>query len=506
MSNSQSMQQLSLFPSIITDDNNLSRYSFSHDAICAHDERVSLEKKYAGYLEETIKFNRKLVSYQGNKGAIVHGWIKYREGFSAQLVEDLLQEFGIEPGRKILDPFGGSATTLLVAKSMGIDAVGIEIMSICHLAWDAKSLFQEYNLDELRAIRKQLVATQPTEIDTRFPHIAITESAFSSETEQAIMFYTQWIENLYASESTKTLFRLLITSILEEVSYTRKDGQYLRWDYRSNKVRERNRIRVSQGKRPIRKVDFGPLPSVKDALLGAFDIVIGDIRKLQALTFRSGQQEMIHGNSLFVLPTFDPDQFDAVITSPPYCNRYDYTRTYALELAYLGEGDDIFNLRQSQLSCTVENRPKLEALEEHYKSIGQHERYQRILRTVQDNLAFQEINQALQTRWERGDMNNRGVLRMVEGYFTELTFIFAELLRTCKPGAQVAFVNDNVRYGGEVIPVDLLTTDLATTLGFEVIKIYVLPQRKGNSSQQMGKFGREALRKSITVWRKPDGK
>jgi site-specific DNA-methyltransferase (cytosine-N4-specific) len=92
---------------------------------------------------------------------------------------------------------------------------------------------------------------------------------------------------------------------------------------------------------------------------------------------------------------------------------------------------------------------------------------------------------------------------MVEHYFTELTFVFAEIFRTCRKGAHVAFVNDNVRYGGEVIPVDLLTTNLAETLGFEPVKVYVLPQRKGNSSQQMGKYGREALRKSITVWRKP---
>jgi len=85
----------------------------------------------------------------------------------------------------------------------------------------------------------------------------------------------------------------------------------------------------------------------------------------------------------------------------------------------------------------------------------------------------------------------------------ELTFVYAELFRTCRSGAYVVFVNDNVRYGGEVIPVDLLSTDLANQLGFDPVKVYVLPQRKGNSSQQMGRFGREALRKSITVWRKP---
>jgi hypothetical protein len=44
---------------------------------------------------------------------------------------------------------------------------------------------------------------------------------------------------------------------------------------------------------------------------------------------------------------------------------------------------------------------------------------------------------------------------------------------------------------------------LAEKLGFEAIAVYVLPQKKGNSSQQMKKFGRQPLRKSITLWQKP---
>ena len=47
------------------------------------------------------------------------------------------------------------------------------------------------------------------------------------------------------------------------------------------------------------------------------------------------------------------------MTSPPYCNRYDYTRTYALELAMLGLTQaEVSGLRQEMLSCTVENREK----------------------------------------------------------------------------------------------------------------------------------------------------
>ena len=102
-----------------------------------------------------------------------------------------------------------------------------------------------------------------------------------------------------------------------------------------------------------------------------------------------------------------------------------------------------------------------------------------------------------------GEINNKGVIPMVEGYFTELTFLFFELFRTCRHSAKVAFVNDNVRYAGEVIPVDFISTAIAEQIGFRPVKIYVLRQQKGNSSQQMKKYGRVALRKSITVWEKP---
>jgi hypothetical protein len=65
-------------------------------------------------------------------------------------------------------------------------------------------------------------------------------------------------------------------------------------------------------------------------------------------------------------------------------------------------------------------------------------------------------------------------------------------------------VNDNVRYHGEEIPVDLILSDFVEQAGLVTNKIRVLPRGKGNSSQQMGKWGRMELRKCVTGGRSLD--
>lgn len=145
------------------------------------------------------------------------------------------------------------------------------------------------------------------------------------------------------------------------------------------------------------------------------------------------------------------------------------------------------------LSCTVENRAKdLLALNPNWKSAI----------AADDHELLQAILAYLESQKELDLLNNDGIPRMVRGYFYEMACIIAECARVLKAVAPLIMVNDNVRYAGASVSVDIILTELAQALGFVAEQILVLPNGKGNSSQQMGAHGREPLRKCVYVWRR----
>ena len=91
---------------------------------------------------------------------------------------------------------------------------------------------------------------------------------------------------------------------------------------------------------------------------------------------------------------------------------------------------------------------------------------------------------------------------MVRGYFNEMSCVIGECHRILKPDARLIMVNDNVRYAGISISVDLILSRIAEKIGFVTEKILVVSNKKGNSSQQMGTHGCAPLRKSVYIWRK----
>jgi len=496
---------------ILTDQENATgKYlvnQFSADRFAEESERQRLEQCYAPKLCVTDKFSRQSVSYQLSKKDALHSWLKYKEGFSANLVSILLEEMDAKSGDLVMDPFMGSGTTALVCRMKGIVSVGFDVMPISAVSIKAKANVMKYRMEELDGLISDVESLcVPNDYDKRTPYITITDTAYPEDTERFLQFITEWNDASQYSNELKNLLTLCIINSLERISYTAKSGQYLSWDARSKKVISANQQRAEKGKKllPLHHVR-AVIPEAKETILSELYHVRRDIELIQAQgeDTNSAAIHFTENSVLYELPKMPNDILKGVITSPPYCNRYDYTRTYALELVYLGLGEDeIRKMRQTLLSCTVESKSKMEQLREYYESIGCIERFCYIRDTIRENKAFAEIMGALHKRSANGELNNKGIIRMVEGYFTELAFIYAELFRVCKKGSMVAFVNDNVRYGGEVIPVDFLSCSFAEQFGFSVKTVYTLKQQKGNSSQQMAKYGKVALRKSITVWEK----
>ncbi|NLF70033.1 MAG: site-specific DNA-methyltransferase [Candidatus Anammoximicrobium sp.] len=454
-----------------------------------------LRDRFADRLAVNHDLDRSLVSFQANKAEQRHRWCKYKEGFSAELVRYVLKKTGLASS-PILDPFAGSGTALFTAREAGLDAVGIELL-------DSSAEIIEVRNAVAGADQRQLAGALAAFRDRRswcqagkqlpFPHLRITAGAFPKETEQRLGRYL-WETGRVEDPVLSRVLRFAALCVLEPISYTRKDGQYLRWDQRSGR---------GLGKKAF---DKGRIETFDEAIAAKLSEIASDLdekqrgclRRLRDQPERAGRIELLRGSCLEILPTLPANHFSGLITSPPYCNRYDYTRTYALELAMLGVGEEaIRKLRQTMLSCTVENREK-QGLDQHFDR----RRYAAATRAVESQGVLSLILKYLDGCRRDKTINHAGIPRMVRNYFAEMALVIFESARALKPGAPLVMVNDNVRYQGAHVPVDLILSDFAEQAGFEVEAIWVLPRGKGNSSQQMGLHGREEIRKCVYVWRK----
>jgi len=420
-------------------------------------ERERIKSRFNPLLREELHLANSL-SYVGNKQVPILRLYRYKEAFAFRFVEDFIARFGLSERDYIFDPFCGMGTTLFTAMQKGIPSIGIDKLPIAVFVSQTLPLFFSVKQGKLKATFEQLQNmvhnAPPADIAL---DVGIMKVAFPPETLLELRRWKTLIDEV--EYPLHDIFLLLFFSILEPCSYTSKDGQFLRL-IRNKKIAE-----------PTKSLQQMIYKAERDIEL-LHRIWRNNKTRLPAVYLRDTRD-------LTDVPFEKPPT--AIITSPPYANRYDYTRSYSLELCFhfIKNFEELKALRFGILRSHIESKVTADEQPPHP--------------------VVKEVLEAIRRKGK--EINNPRIPDMLTAYFVDMHKVIQEWASILAPGAKVAMVVDNVRFEGELLPVDIVLSEMAEEAGFQVEEI-IVGRYKGNSSQQMKKYGRVPVRESIVIWRK----
>jgi len=412
-----------------------------------------------------------LVTFRKAKGSPIHSWYPYTQGFDEALVRNLVDEMQLKSGSIVLDPFGGVGTTGIACRKLGMRSVVVDVSPLT--SWIAKTktsnlMYRDVedlaNSDALKLAESyHVVSGKSSELFGDF-----FREAYAPEILDKVRRILGYVDHEIKDPNLSDLVRLILLGKLEGLSNIRKHGSHYRFLNSDTSVGlEKLNIPIVEPSISVGQVLMQGLLEAGLHLREAefqspadwVKVLCGDARDLGV---RDGS-------------------IDAVITSPPYLNRNNYIAQQKAELALLGLVTDSIaykKLVRSTLASHVEGTLPVEAVSE-----------------------IPEVNEILR-HIKLEDGNNPKIPNMIAGYFNDMARVLREIWRVTVPGAQSAMVVGNTRWGGVVIPVDHLLMLEAERIGFKPQRILVT-RYKGNSPQQMRRYGRIPVRESILIFSRP---
>jgi DNA modification methylase len=244
----------------------------------------------------------------------------------------------------------------------------------------------------------------------------------------------------------------------------------------------------------ISNLCFGPEVGVgkqkKDAdVVGSWlrrvSAMANDLKHLPKRKF--GHSTVFQADSRNVSTVLEPNSVDAVITSPPYPNEKDYTRTTRLESVLLGFTQSKSDLRAVKYNLVRSNTRSVYKSDDDDLLVEGHTEIQRIAEAIE--------NRRIELQKTSGFERLYG--RLTKLYFGGMYRHLADLRRTLKPGAQLAYVvGDQASYLRVMIRTGQLIADLAESLGYEVTDIDLFRTRLATATG-------EQLREEVVLLRWP---
>ena len=387
----------------------------------------------------------------------VHDWYRFVLSFPPHLVQGYLHRFQVGSSATVLDPFCGTGTTLIECKKSGVRSVGIEPNPMAHFASSVKIDWScsAPTIDEYAS------SVESTTGDS-LEHDGV--SAWSN----LPMFASAGTQRPHMRgldpEQSKLLLKDSISPVPLHKSLVLLDAIDRHGDARLQRY---GRLALASALvRRIGNLKFGPEVGVgkikEDApVLDAWMEGMGAIsRDVSGVRDRAHvQAEVINADSRRTDLVLEPESIDAVITSPPYPNEKDYTRTTRLESVVLGFVRNRKELRSLKQGLIRSNTRGV------YKSDADD-------CEVADNLAVQAIADSIERRriaLGKTSGFERQYARVTRLYFGGMVRHLASLRPVLKPGAKLAYVvGDQASYLRVMIRTGQILAELAEPLGYEV--------------------------------------
>ena len=390
----------------------------------------------------------------------VHNWYRFVLSFPPHLVRDYLGRFGVCPSETVLDPFCGTGTTLVECKKLGVRSVGIESNPMAHLASSVKVDWSA-NPTELLDYAEQVVTSARKTLEqqgiSEWTGLPLFTATSPKHPPLAELRPEQWKLLLKDSISPLPLHKTLLLLNAIDRQGDRQMQQYGRLALASALVRR------------IGNLKFGPevgVGKVKDDA-PVFDAWLDRVRSMASDIGLIGDRadvtaQVIKADSRQINRLLEPRSVDAVITSPPYPNEKDYTRTTRLESVILGLVRDKQDLRSLKQDLVRSNTRGV------YKSDTDD-------LEVADNAEIRNIAEAIERRRvELGKTSGfeRLYPRVTRLYFGGMARHLASLRPVLKPGARLAYVvGDQASYLRIMIRTGHLLAELAQSLNYTVTGI-----------------------------------
>ena len=220
---------------------------------------------------------------------------------------------------------------------------------------------------------------------------------------------------------------------------------------------------------------------VVDVWLEGVRAMAGDISRVRERA--SVLAQVFKADSRDAHQVLAPSSIDAVITSPPYPNEKDYTRTTRLESVVLGLIRDRQQLRLLKQDLIRSNTRGVYKADTDDQEVSQHH-------------AILEIAKAIERRRiELGKTSGfeRLYSRVTLLYFGGIARHLSSLRSVLRPGAKLAYVvGDQASYLRVMIRTGQIVADLAQSLGYRVIAIDLFRTRPSTTTG-------EQLREEVVV-------